>query len=245
MAQRRMMSLKIIDSDAFLDLPLTAQTLYMHLLMRADDDGFLGSVKRTIRMLGCKESDFKALTDKRFILTFDSGVCVIKHWLIHNNIRKDRYNKTTYIRELERLQVKENNSYTELNKELKPNVIPDVIPDGDTGKVRLGKVRLGKDSIEPVKIKYHDYVMLEEGQYENLVKTYGKKLVDDNMFELDNYITNDARGKKYKDHNKVLHTWIKRKIEKQNNQGGNYGQNNTNGNDFKDSEKFKNAFITS
>ena len=91
MAERRMFAKAIIDSDAFLDMPLSAQALYFHLSMRADDDGFVGNPKRIRGMLGANEDDFKLLILKRFLLTFGSGVVVIKHWKIHNYIQSDRY----------------------------------------------------------------------------------------------------------------------------------------------------------
>ncbi|HFM7009733.1 TPA: hypothetical protein ACG9XD_003061, partial [Enterococcus faecium] len=84
----------IIDSDAFLDMPLSTQALYFHLSMRADDDGFINNPKKIQRMVGCGDDDLKLLMVKRFILVFESGVIVIKHWKIHNYIQKDRYKPT-------------------------------------------------------------------------------------------------------------------------------------------------------
>jgi len=102
----------IIDSDAFLDQPLTTQALYFHLAMRADDDGFVNNPKKIQRMVGCSDDDLKLLLAKQFILAFDSGVIVIKHWKIHNYIRSDRYKPTVYKEEKAMLQTKENNAYT-------------------------------------------------------------------------------------------------------------------------------------
>lgn len=82
MAERRMFALKIIDSDAFLDMPASTQSLYFHLSMRADDDGFISNVKKIMRMIGASEDDLKILLSKRFLLLFDSGIVVIKHWKI-------------------------------------------------------------------------------------------------------------------------------------------------------------------
>ena len=96
MAERRMFAKTIIDSDAFLDMPLSTQSLYFHLSMRADDDGFINNPKKIQRMVGCGDDDLKLLMAKRFILVFDSGVIVIKHWKIHNYIRNDRYKPTLY-----------------------------------------------------------------------------------------------------------------------------------------------------
>ena len=90
MAERRMFAKTIIDSDAFLDMPLSAQALYFHLSMRADDDGFINNPKKIQRMVGASDDDCKLLLMKRFIIVFESGVVVIKHWRIHNYIRNDR-----------------------------------------------------------------------------------------------------------------------------------------------------------
>lgn len=122
----------IIDSDAFLDMPQSTQLLYFHLSMRADDDGFINNPKKIQRMIGCSEDDLKILITKKFIITFESGVIVIKHWKIHNYIRNDRYKETTYKEEKSTLILDENNAYT--------SGIPDVY-QMDT------QVRLGKDSI--------------------------------------------------------------------------------------------------
>lgn len=121
MARRRMFSPSIIDSDAFLDMPASTQALYFHLGMRADDDGFIGNPKRIMRMIGGNEDDMKILMAKRFVLTFDSGVIVIKHWRINNLIRKDWHNPTQYTEEMKKLQIKENGAYTELGNEMVTN----------------------------------------------------------------------------------------------------------------------------
>lgn len=145
MAERRMFAKTIIDSDAFLDMPLSTQSLYFHLSMRADDDGFINNPKKIQRMVGCGEDDLKLLIAKSFIIPFDSGIVVIKHWKIHNYIRTDRYKPTVYSDEMSRLSLKENGSYTV--------GIPDGIPDDNQlvyqmeTQDRLGKVRLGQDSL--------------------------------------------------------------------------------------------------
>ena len=103
----------IIDSDAFLDMPLSAQALYFHLSMRADDDGFINNPKKIQRMIGASDDDCKLLIMKRFVITFESGVIVIKHWKIHNYIQKDRYKPTIYQEEKAQLAEKGNKAYTE------------------------------------------------------------------------------------------------------------------------------------
>ena len=118
MAEKRMFSKKIVESDAFLDMPLSSQALYFHLCMGADDDGFLNAPKRIMRMLGCTKGDLEILARNKFILCFETGIVVIKHWGINNNIRNDRYKPTQYIEEMSQLTVKENGAYTWINPEV-------------------------------------------------------------------------------------------------------------------------------
>lgn len=147
MAERRMFSMQIVDSDAFVDMPLSTQALYFHLSMRADDDGFIGNSKRIMRSIGCSEDDMRLLLHKRFIIPFESGVCVVKHWKIHNYIRKDRYKPTAYTEEKNQLETKSNMSYTMGNgNQLSTKSQPSGSQTVDVGKVRLGKVSLGKDN---------------------------------------------------------------------------------------------------
>ena len=112
MASRRMFAKTIIDSDSFMDMPLSTQALYFHLSMRADDEGFINNPKKIMRMIGASEDDFKVLIAKNFTIPFESGVVVIKHWKIHNYIQKDRCKPTVYVEERAMLGVKENGSYT-------------------------------------------------------------------------------------------------------------------------------------
>lgn len=114
MAEKRMFARSLIDSDAFLDMPLSAQALYFHLNMRADDDGFVNNPKRITDYVGAASDDLKLLLAKRFIIVFDdSGVIVIRHWRLHNTLRSDRYHSTNYQAELSRLCIAENKAYTE------------------------------------------------------------------------------------------------------------------------------------
>ena len=113
MAQKRMFSKKITDSDKFLDLPLSAQALYFHLNMHGDDDGFVDNTKTIKRMLGASDGDLRLLMDQNFIIPFESGVVVIKDWRIHNYIPRDRYKQTIYLDDFKRLTTAENGSYTE------------------------------------------------------------------------------------------------------------------------------------
>lgn len=138
----------IIDSDIFLDMPLSTQCLYFHLSMRADDDGFINNPKKIQRMVGSSDDDLKLLIAKNFIIPFESGVVVIKHWKIHNYIQKDRYKETLYKDEKSLLVTDKNKEYfisiPKVDNE-DTKCIHDV-SNPDT-QVRLGKVRLGKYSI--------------------------------------------------------------------------------------------------
>jgi len=156
MAERRMFTQKIVDSDAFLDMPLSAQALYFHLNMRADDDGFVNNPKRIQRTVCASEDDLKLLILKRFLICFENGVIVIKHWRMHNSLRKDRYSPTQYQDEFARLGIKDNGAYTE--REMLPESLPapeddppatDWQPDGNQAATqdRVGKGSVGKDSV--------------------------------------------------------------------------------------------------
>lgn len=112
MAERRMFAKTIVESDAFLDMPMSAQALYLHLGMNADDWGFVNNPRSIRRMCGASEDDLKLLIAKKFILTFDSGAAVIKSWWVNNYVQSDRRHPTRYQEELETLFLDENKSYT-------------------------------------------------------------------------------------------------------------------------------------
>ena len=199
MAERRMFAKTIIDSDAFLDMPLSAQALYFHLSMRADDDGFINNPKKIQRMIGASDDDCKLLLHKRFLIAFESGVVVIKHWKIHNYIRNDRYKPTIYQEEKALISEKDNKVYTDK---------PSGIPNGyqmDT-QDRLGKVslELGKESVEVVESKeeetdsdYNDPdnqlksfcegIFLSDKQTEDLLNKMGLETFDYYIARLKNY----------------------------------------------------------
>ena len=124
MAERRMFAKRIIDSDAFTELPPTTQALYFHLCMGADDDGFNNQIRRGMFNAHADRNDFDQLVQKRFVIPFESGVIVIKHWRMHNLIKSDRYKQTSYIDEMATLVLKENGVYTESGTQLEPNWNP-------------------------------------------------------------------------------------------------------------------------
>ena len=111
MAEKRMFAKSIIDSDAFLDMPISTQCLYFHLSMRADDDGFVNNPKKIAKMINTSDDDLKILFAKKFIITFDSGVIVVTHWRVHNTIQKDRY-KPSLLAEKAHLRLENTNVYT-------------------------------------------------------------------------------------------------------------------------------------
>ena len=140
-----MFTKKIIDSDAFLDMPLSTQALYFHLNMRADDDGFINNPKKIMRMIGASDDDIKVLISKRFIIAFDNGIVVIKHWRMHNLLRKDRYIETQYVDEKNMLLLKENGAYTESNNQVATTRQPNgnqVATQYSIGKYSIDKYRV-------------------------------------------------------------------------------------------------------
>lgn len=144
MAERRMMSKSIIKSDTFLDMPATTQNLYFHMLLDADDDGFINAPKSIMRMIGAKDDDMKVLSAKQFVIPFESGVVVIKDWKIHNYIQNDRYKPST-LPERDLLNIQKDKTYTLKNDV--SSMDTKCIQPVSIGKDRLGKVRLGEDRI--------------------------------------------------------------------------------------------------
>ena len=224
MAQRRMFAKTIIDSDAFLDMPQSTQNLYFHLSMRADDDGFINNPKKIGRMIGCNDDDLKMLLMKNFVIGFEAGIVVIKHWRIHNYIRGDRYQPTVYQDELKQLEIKENKAYTFKEDGGMTLGLPNdnhMTYQVDT-QVRLGKDRLGKVSKDivsgkaeppPTRHKFGEYsnVLLTDVQLEKLKSEFSdwEKRIE----RLDEYI--QSSGKKYKDHLATIRNWAKKdKTEK-------------------------------
>ena len=166
MAERRMFAKTIIDSDAFLDMPLSTQALYFHLSMRADDDGFINNPRKIQRMIGASGDDLKLLLAKSFLIPFESGIVVIKHWRIHNYIQKDRYKETMYLEEKEQLGIKENKEYTLDKNEVDTQCIHDVY--SLETQVRLGKDSIDKDSIDKdIYIPQSDNPEVENPHMEN------------------------------------------------------------------------------
>lgn len=214
MAERRMFSKAIIDSDAFIELSIGARLLYYDLGMRADDDGFVNSPKKIMRFVGATEDDMEALIAHKFIYAFPSGVVAIKHWRIHNYLRKDTYTATNYKEEKALLSVDENKAYTlnPLTTRGRPVDEPwteneNPVTDPST-QVSKGKVSKGKVSILGGETKRFTPPKLEE------VTTYCNERhnnIDPQKF-IDYYTsTNWHRGKtKIKDWKACIRTWEQR-----------------------------------
>lgn len=207
MAKKRMFSVDIVGSDAFLDLPHTAQALYFQLGMRADDDGFVGNPKTIQRMAGTKASDLELLVKKRFLLQFPSGVVVIKHWKINNQIQKDRYTPTVYTEEYQSLYIKDNKAYTEMDA----SRIQDV-SKMDT-QISIDKNRLDKNSIGKEK-RAHGFfsnVLLTDDEMQKLAAEIPN--YEEYIEKLSHYI--ESNGKKYKSHYATILMWHRKDLEKQ------------------------------
>lgn len=205
MATKRMFSKQIIDSDAFLDMPTSSQVLYFHLVMRADDEGFVGNPKKVMRMIGVGDDDFKILIAKRFILSFESGVIVIKHWLIHNAIRMDRFNQTSYQDEKKLITTKENKAYTEC------------LPNGNQmttiGSPKLSEVKTSEDNIVEEKHTHGEFknVKLTKEEHQKLIENFGENNTGILIEELSSYIA--SKGKRYSSHYATLLNWARRKYQ--------------------------------
>ena len=185
MAERRMFAKTIVLSDAFLDMPLSARCLYFTLGMLADDDGFVNAPRSVMRQCGASDDDMKLLVGKKFVLVFDSGVIVIKHWRINNYLQKDRYKETKYVEEKSTLSVDGNGIYHKDNS-LPMYTDPVYTTDTDTvytqdrlgkDRVRLGEDRLGEDnnsffSEEENKKEENFDRDVEIGRYATMVKNF-------------------------------------------------------------------------
>ena len=208
MADKRMISKTIIDSDIFLDMPSSSQLLYFHLNLRADDEGFIDSPKKVMRIVGSNQNDLDILLAKRYLLKFPSGVMVVKHWKLHNTIRKDRMKETIYTEEKNMLLEKDNGTYTDNETMIKPFVsqlVDKVSPSID--KIRVDKSSIDKVIKEP-KQSFHDFdlVLLTNKEYESCITNYGEKQTIKALDKLNSFI--GSSGKKYKSHFHTLGTWV-------------------------------------
>lgn len=178
-----MFSPDIVESDAFLEMPATAHSLYFHLGMYADDDGFV-SPRKIMRLLGSTEDDIKILTAKRFVLPFENGVIVIKHWKMNNLVRKDWYRPTQYIEQKSQLFVKENGAYT-LDSEQGIPLVNEPLTNRQRrlGKVSIGNISANAEIVEEVLDSEESTRVPKEKADPNTQKTltYWKKKCQENI----------------------------------------------------------------
>ena len=198
MAERRMFAKSIVLSDAFLDMPLTARCLYFTLGMLADDDGFVSSPKAIMRQCGASQDDMAILLQKRYVLGFESGVIVIKHWRINNYLRNDRYQQTTYIEEKDTLSIDQKGAYTEKSKAGIPSMgIPSI------GKDSIGKKNNNKAFVPPTIDEVKEYAQKR-----------GNKVDPQKFFD---YYTagnwKDAKGNPVKNWKQKMITWESRQTQ--------------------------------
>lgn len=217
MADKRMFSLKIVDSDLFLDMPLSSQCLYFHLSMRADDDGFVNNPKKIIKIIGANEDDLKILIAKGFVIVFEQGIIVITHWKINNFIRKDRYKPTLYENEVQSLSQTKNGMYI---KEVGCHLVDQRLTSGQPSidKGRLDKVSIDKgrgeeESPPPTNSKtygeFHN-VNLSDEEYQRLkekLKSHTNTMIE----KLSRYM--QSSGKTYQDHYATLLHWYEKDEE--------------------------------
>lgn len=236
MAERRMFAKSIIDSDMFLDMPLSAQALYFHLSMRADDDGFINNPKRVQRMIGANDDDFKLLIAKQFIIPFDSGIVVIKHWRIHNYIRSDRYKPTIYSDEKATLSlvdgvytsgipsdgqtVYQTDTQVRVRGRLEDRLVDRLVCCTDkTDDKKQNNQQYVENCVENVlkntdddNYDTHTYgkyknVFLTEYQYTELCGIYGKNTIDEYADRISCYIK-DNHKRPYRNHYDTIKNWL-------------------------------------
>lgn len=184
MAERRMISLKIVDTDKFLEMPATTRLLYYDFCLRADDDGFIASPQKIIKMIGANTDDLRVLISKKYVLAFPSGICVIKDWRIHNYIAKDRYKPTIHQQEKATLRIDKTNAYIDCSQDnghLYTNCIQNVY----AGENRRDKDRISKNKREKGKQK----LSLSQQKF---LDVFPDKVIDcefdDNKYDIDQLI---------------------------------------------------------
>jgi len=224
MAERRMFAKTIIDSDIFLDMPQTTQNLYFHLNMRADDEGFVNSPKKIMRMVGSNQNDLEILLAKRYLIAFESGVIVIKHFKLHNTIRKDRMKETLYLEEKSKLREKVNGSYTEvqpddnqMSTKCTPSVLDCSIVKSSIDEINTAEPKSKKPTKE-IKNKHGEYgrVFLTEKQFDKLVVDYGESKAKGMIENIDTYFQeHQSKIKNFSDHNLTMRKWAGAPAEKQ------------------------------
>lgn len=218
MANKRMFSKDITDSDAFIEMSSASQALYFHLNQGADDDGFNNQVQMAMMKAHASSDDLKILMAKNFVIRFESGLIVIKHWRLHNTLRKDRYTPTNYKEELNLLGIKENGVYT-LGLQQVADRFPSGCPSIDKSSVVESSVveesiedvpdtNVGQKSTKAVRHKYglYEQVLLTDEDYEKLKAEFPHDY-SERISRLDEYIA--STGKKYKNHLATIRSWAR------------------------------------
>ena len=206
MAEKRMFSKKIIDTDWFMDMPASTQNLYFHLSMRADDDGFVASPKRIIKLIGATEDDYKILIAKKFVIPFESGVCVIRDWRINNYLRNDRYTETIYKEEKDSLVLDEKGKY---NVGI-PLVDPVLSLSNSNTNTNIYNNK-EENQVKEERHKHGEYgwIKLTDEQYNRLKSEYSN--IDKVIDRIDEYVQSNGNKNKYKDWNLVIRKAIREK----------------------------------
>ena len=222
MAERRMFTKKVTDDDNFMALSASAQALYLHLSMSADDDGFCNQVSISMFKAHASVQDLQALLEKRYIYQFENGVIVIKHWRMANALRKDRYTPTAFKEELALLDIKDNGAYTWLPDGCQ--VVAERLPQDSIGKVSIDKRSIGKGNLpesadsepfpkpaKPVKHKHGEYnnVLLTDEEFLKLQNEFSDYV--DRIDRLSSYVA--STGKSYKSHYATIRNWAKKDQE--------------------------------
>ncbi len=234
-----MFSKKITDSDAFIEMSSAAQALYFHLNQSADDDGFNNQIQMAIFRSHASVDDLKVLMMKNFIIRFENGVIVIKHWRMHNTLRKDRYTPTNFQEELSLLNIKENGAYS-LPYDDGCQAVANGLPQYSIDKNSIDKISKeesipdDKPSSRTQKHKYGEYqhVLLKDDELEKLNLTYGEPETQEAITFLDEYI--EMKGYKAKSHYLVLKKWVFDAVKERKNKKPNNKQSTT---DFYDDMK--------
>lgn len=204
MAERRMFTKKVTDDDNFLSLSSSAQALYLHLSMSADDDGFCNQVSISMFKAHASVQDLQTLLEKNYIYQFENGVIVIKHWRMANTLRKDRYTPTAFQEEFSKLNVKDNGSYS--FDGVGCQMVAERLPQYSIGKNSIDKSNING---KPIRHKFGEYgnVLLSDADLEKL-KTEFPADYEERIERLSSYIA--STGKKYKNHLATIRNWARK-----------------------------------
>lgn len=205
MAQRRMFNLDVIDTDNFIEMPISSRLLYYELGMRADDDGFVKDWKKILTFSGLKEDDMKVLVAKNYIIPFETGIIVIRHWRLNNYLQSDRKKETVCLEEKALLTVDNSNVY---------NLYTNCIHSIDKYSIDYNSIE--KENIKRKRFGNFNRILLTDIEYQKLVDEFGEDFINNQIRLLDEYIQSNNNKNKYSDFNLVLRksireNWFKQK----------------------------------